>query len=335
LLRSGSVDPNQSSTFRTQRIVMSASEQADVTVAVATVDRPDALGRCLDAILRGDVRPRELIVVDQGHDDQAPAIVRERDTGETLMRYIRQDARGLAASRNAGLLAAQCPVVAVTDDDCVPSSSWIAAVARGFSAANAPQAVTGPVLPLPGKGQGYAVSSRTSLERVDYQGRHAPWLVGTGANLAVRRDLAADIGGYDERLGVGTAGGAGEDLDFLHRLLRAGALIRYEPDAHVYHELQSKQRRRATRSSYGRGVGACCGLWLRNGDLSAVPMLGRWFVLRGRLLARATLRRDWEGMLEEVQVFGGTARGLAYGVRLGGVSGTPRLDRAKNGTDLE
>ncbi len=308
---------------------MSAREQADVTVAVATVDRPDALGRCLDAILTGDVRPRELIVVDQGHDDRAPAIIRERDTGDTLLRYIRQKARGLAASRNAGLLAADSPVVAVTDDDCVPSSSWVAAVAREFSAPNAPQAVTGPVLPLPGKRDGYAVSSRTSLERVDYRGRHSPWLVGTGANLAVRRDLAADIGGYDERLGVGTAGSAGEDLDFIHRLLRAGALIRYEPDALVYHELQRKQRRRETRSSYGRGVGACCGLWLREGDPYAVPILGRWFVMRGRLLARATLRRDWEGVLEEFQVFGGTARGLGYGLRLGGGSGPHRSRRGR------
>lgn len=314
---------------------MSAREQADVTVAVATVDRPDALGRCLDAILTGEVQPRELIVVDQGHDDRAPAIIRERDAGGTLLRYIRQEAHGLAASRNAGLLAADCPVIAVTDDDCVPSSSWIAAVARVFSAPNGPQAVTGPVLPLPGKRNGYAVSSRTSLVRVDYRGRHAPWAVGTGANLAVRRDLAADIGGYDERLGVGTPGGAGEDLDFLHRLLRAGAIIRYEPDACVYHELQAKQRRRETRSSYGRGVGACCGLWLRDGDPYAVPMLGRWLVMRGRLFAGATLRRDWERMLEELLVFGGTARGLGYGVSLGGASGRPRSGRAKTGIRLE
>jgi len=303
---------------------VSAPEQANVTVAVATVDRPDALGRCLDAILTAEVQPRELIVVDQGRDDRAPAIVRDRDGGNTLIRYVRQEARGLAASRNAGLLAADCPVLAVTDDDCVPSPGWVAAIARAFSDPDSPQAVTGPVLPLPGKRDGYAVSSRTSLDRVDYSGRHSPWLVGTGANLAVRRDLAAEIGGYDERLGVGTAGSAGEDLDFLHRLLRAGALIRYEPDALVHHELQTKQRRRATRSSYGRGIGACCALWVRNGDPSAVPVLGRWLLLRGRLLGSAALRRDWERVLEEFLVLGGTARGLGYGVSVRGVTARPR-----------
>ncbi len=303
---------------------MRAREQADVTVAVATVDRPDALRRCLDAILAGEVRPRELIVVDQGDDDRAATLMRDREAAETVMRYVRQEARGLSASRNAGLVAANCRVVAFTDDDCVPSPGWIAAVARVFSAPNPPDAVTGPVLPLAGRRDGYAVSSRTSLERVDYVGRHPPWMVGTGANLAVKRDLAADIGGYDERLGVGTAGAAGEDLDFLHRLLRAGALIRYEPDARLYHELQSKQRRRATRSTYGRGIGACCAMWLRDGDPYAVPLLGRWLVMRGRVLASATLRRDWERALEELLVFGGTARGLGYGVSLRRVSGRQR-----------
>ncbi len=155
---------------------MSAREQTDVTVAVATVDRPDALGRCLDSILAGQTQPRELIVVDQGHDDRAATIIRDRDAADTLLRYVRQETRGLAASRNAGLAAANCSVVAFTDDDCVPSPGWVAAVARVFSAPNPPHAVTGPVLPLPGKPDGYAVSSRTSLARVDYVGRHPPWL---------------------------------------------------------------------------------------------------------------------------------------------------------------
>src|SRR5262249_59428676 len=117
-------------------------------------------------------------------------------------------------------------------------------------------------------------SSRRGTERVEFRGRPLPWLVGTGANIAVRREWASRIGGYDERLGAGTRGGAGEDLDFLYRLLRSGAHVRYEPDALVYHERQSKARRRKTRTSYGRGVGACCALWLRERDAggTAIPV---------------------------------------------------------------
>jgi hypothetical protein len=142
--------------------------------------------------------------------------------------------------------------------------------------------------------------------------------------MAVHRDWWDRIGGFDERLGVGTRGAAGEDLDFLHRLLRAGAVVRYEPRAVVYHERQTKARRRGTRSTYGRGVGACCSAWLRDGDVSGLGILGHWVGMRGRLLAGAARRREWHRVEEELLVLRGTVGGLAYGARLRPVERRPR-----------
>ena len=50
---------------------------ADVSVAIATMNRPAALARCVEAILDGDMKPAELIVVDQG-DHAATARLFER-----------------------------------------------------------------------------------------------------------------------------------------------------------------------------------------------------------------------------------------------------------------
>jgi GT2 family glycosyltransferase len=294
---------------------MKPVDHADVTVAVATVDRPDALARCLDAILNGEVRPREILVVDQGDSERTRMIANERDGHQTRVLHLRQVRRGLAASRNVALRTARYPVLATTDDDCVPGHGWVAALSRALSEAEPPQAVTGPMLPLGDQPGAYAVSSRTSMDRAEYRGFHLPWLVGTGGNISVHRDFALAVGGYDERLGIGSAGCAGEDLDLIYRLLRAGAVVRYEPNALVYHELQSKDRRRDTRSTYGRGVGSCCGLWLRNGDPKALAILGRWVVMRGTLLATAAVGGDSERVREELLVLGGTARGLAYGFK--------------------
>ena len=118
-----------------------------------------------------------------------------------------------------------------------------------------------------------------------------------------------------ERLGAGSPGSAGEDMDLLYRLLRAGARIRYEPEALVFHERQPRERRLASRSAYGRGVGACCGLWLRGRDLHAIPVLGGWLRMRAGMAAGAVRRRQWESLREEMLVLGGTARGLIYGLR--------------------
>jgi len=284
-----------------------------VTVAVATLDRPDSLARCLDALAAGEAPPAEILVVDQGSDDRTRVVAEARGAV-----WIRQERWGLAASRNLALSRASCPVVAVTDDDCVPSPGWVAALQRTFRSPDAPDAVTGPVLPLGPETPGlYAVSSRTRREPGEFQGRVLPWLVGTGANFALRREWIGRAGGYDDRLGAGSAGGAGEDMDLLYRLLRRGARIRYEPEALVYHERQPLERRLATRSSYGRGIGACCGLWLRGGDLHALGVLGRWLALRGALLARALRRGRWDSAREERLVLRGTLAGLLYGLRGG------------------
>lgn len=284
---------------------------ADLTVAVATLDRPQGLARCLEALAAGTVLPAEVIVVDQGREP-APA----PELGLPV-RYLRQERRGLAASRNLALAEARQPVLAVTDDDCVPDPGWVAALERALGSPDL-DAVTGPVLPLGPEQPGlYAVSSRTSAAPADFAGRALPWLVGTGGNFAARRDRLLGAGGFDERLGAGSPGGAGEDMDILYRLLRAGARIRYEPRAVVFHERQPRDRRLASRSAYGRGIGACCGLWLRGRDLHALAVLGGWLRMRGALAAGALRRRQWGGVREELLVLGGTARGLVYGLRSG------------------
>jgi GT2 family glycosyltransferase len=278
---------------------------AGVAVAISTLDRPDGLARCLEALAAGSEQPARTIVVDQG---AAPADAPGAEV-------IRDGRRGLSASRNAGVARAAEPVVAFTDDDCVPSPAWIAAIAGAFGDADPPDAVTGPVLPLGPEAEGtFPVSSRTSRERRELRGRVLPWEVGTGGNLAVRRDWLVDHR-FDERLGAGTAGRAAEDVDLLYRLLRAGASIRYEPDAVVYHERQSAERRRSSRGAYGHGMGAFCALRVSRGDVRPVALLGRWIGMRLGLLARAVRRGSARGVAEELAVLAGTARGLAYGLR--------------------
>ena len=290
-----------------------SGRRSDITVAVATAGRPDALRRCLDALDRGKVQPAEIIVVDQSSDDRTEAMLRDLGARETPIRHLAQEQLGLSASRNAAFAAALTGVTAVTDDDCVPSDDWLATIDDVLAAPERPDAVTGRMLPLGSEAEGYAVSSREDDKATTYRGRQAPWRVGTGANMAVRREWWERVGGYDVRLGVGTRGAAGEDLDFVHRLLRAGAVISYEPRVTMYHQRQTRERRRETRSAYGRGVGASCALWLRDRDLSGVTVLGRWLAMRGGLLAGAARRRDWQRTQEELLVLRGTAAGLAYG----------------------
>jgi glycosyltransferase involved in cell wall biosynthesis len=288
---------------------------ANVSVAVATLDRPEELAECLNELLRGDVLPAEVIVVDQGTDDRAQMVIAQRATASVPIVAVRQHQRGLSVSRNAAIERARQPLLAFTDDDCVPHSGWVGAVESAFTSPVAPDAVTGRVLalgpPIPGT---FVVSPRESARRADFSGKQIPWLVGTGGNFALRREWFARVGRFDERLGVGSPGRAGEDADLFYRLLEQGARFRYEPSAIVYHRRQSRSRRLASRWGYGHGIGALCGLRLRQGDPYAVRILAFWLVTTLRELSGAMVRGEWLEARQRVLGLQGTARGLAYGV---------------------
>ena len=290
-----------------------------ISVAIATRNRPDALALCLDAILAGDTLPAEIVVADQSGDSRTRRVVEQRRCAATRLVYLRHAGSGLGAAQNLAMTRASGAVIAVTDDDCVPERDWVRQVARAFGSDSKVGALTGRILPLAAEASGhYPVATRVSTTRHEFDRPSLPWNVGSGNNFAVRRGWLARIGGNDERLGPGSPGQGGVDMDLFYRLLRAGARIRYEPDLLVYHAQTDRAGRLARRRPYGHGIGACCSLWLRQGDFYALRVLGGWLAMRGRRLLGGLWRREWMLAHEEVLVLLGTIDGLFYGWRVGG-----------------
>jgi hypothetical protein len=60
--------------------------------------------------------------------------------------------------------------------------------------------------------------------------------VGSGCSLAVRRELALGLGGFDEALDLGEVLPGGGDHDLLWRVLESGHDVVYEPAAFARHE---------------------------------------------------------------------------------------------------
>lgn len=297
---------------------VSTKGYAELSVAIATMDRPQGLARCLAALDSGVLLPAEVVVVDQSSGDDTEFLVTRQRRGLAPVRYVRQARRGLSASRNTGVQEASYPVIAMTDDDCIPAPDWVAILAGSFVSPEV-NAVSGRVLPYGQEAPGtYAVASRLHPERVRFDRKCPPWLAGSGGNFSVRREDWSDVGGFDERLGAGSAGQAAEDMDFIYRLLAAGKRILYEPAAVIYHERQDIRRRVATRWTYGYGVGAACGKWLRGGDLYALRLLAGWTVWRGREFLGAVRRGHPEARRESRLMLQGTAAGFGYGLGLGG-----------------
>ena len=217
-----------------------------VCVVVCSRDRSEHLAACLDALLPLIRAQDEIVVVDSASLDFRTGQV----AFDHRVRLVRCERPGLSHARNAGLAAADRDIVAFTDDDCRPQPGWTAALAEAFGASEVSFAF-GQVV---GSADGVPVSVtiRGEPQRIDAECELAS--IGHGANMAFRRSALRTIGGFDEVLGAGGPLRAGEDKDAVWRLLCAGHIGAYVPDAIVEHVLW-RGRRQAVRLSYGYGLG--------------------------------------------------------------------------------
>ena len=236
------------------QIVSTDSKRAiqPVSIVVPTHERPDDLARCLESLSRLGDATCELIVVDSGPTTNRTAAV----TSRFGVCHVVEPLPGLNRARNAGVAAARFDIVAFVDDDVVVSQTWLAAI-RACFADPAVGCATGLVLPLELETEAQEEFEVYSQHRRDLQ-RHvysrnslrssAAGLVGMGANMAFRRDLLLTLGEFDLRFGPVACTRAGDETDMFARILDAGWLIVYTPDAYVWH----RHRRHCARGAIVR-----------------------------------------------------------------------------------
>jgi GT2 family glycosyltransferase len=165
---------------------------------------------------------------------------------EYRFRYVLEKRPGLDRARNTGIVESNAEIIAFIDDDAIADPEWLNGLACAFACPDTVCA-TGLVLPSEletvsqelfevyygGFGRGFRRRNMTP----DAAWKYAPyWLsVGTGCNMAFRREVFDRVGLFDVALDVGTPTGGAGDLDMFHRVVRAGYTIAYRPEALVYH----------------------------------------------------------------------------------------------------
>ena len=266
----------------------------------------------------GTALPAEVLIINQGKFHLVESAIKLfRLQQSTPIVHCSQPPRGLSAARNLATNQANCPIIAFTDDDCVPDPNWLAHIERMLISNPIADAVTGSIQPLESGHPGeFPISIRTGRKGMKFQGRTMPWHVGSGGNFAIRRTWLFLVGGFDERLGAGSPGKAAEDTDLFYRLLRADAVIQYEPELVIYHERQDATRLIRSFWNYSYGIGAFSAKHARKGDPYAAYMLCVWLFWLVWRTASSILRRNRIYAGEGLLSIRGCRHGLAYGFRL-------------------
>lgn len=239
-----------------------------VSVVISTRDRPDHIARCLLALLAQQYPAYEVIVVDNAPATSATFdLIYQQHAQEPRIRYVREDRPGPSAGRNRGIVEARGEIIAITDDDVVVDTYWLAELAQGFEAAENVACVTGLLLPLaletPAQFLLGSYYTKGFSQRIFDLHEHRwkkpafPYIIGacgTGASMAFTAAFLQKAGGFDPAMGPATPTYGGEDLALLFRVIIQKYRLVYEPASLLYHQDRPSYMD-LQKQMYGYGVG--------------------------------------------------------------------------------
>jgi glycosyltransferase involved in cell wall biosynthesis len=269
-----------------------------VAVLISTHQRQHYLTELLRTLEQQELPKNqfEVVIVDDGSTDGTWDIL-SGAAAETEMRLLvlrHAPNRGPAAARNEAAACARAPLIAFTDDDCLPTPAWLPAMLDAF---------------VPGVDvvQGCVRAEPTQLQQSGpwdhtiWVGRPSPFF--ETCNVAYHRTVFEAVGGFDARdpflTPLGESRGFGEDAELAWRAVRTGARPTFAQDALVHHRCVPEGfagwLRRQRHISGFPGLARRSELvarWLRGG-VFLTPQSAAFDALVAGVVVAATLRRPW------------------------------------------
>ena len=221
-------------------------KELTVSIVVVSRGRPEALHRCLLGISQLFYHPFEVVVV---ADAQGCAAASQYARHIKLVTF---DQANISAARNVGLDHAGGQIVAFIDDDAVPEPSWLDHLIAPFSRTSV-DAAGGWVRGRNGisfQNQSRSVDPNGNQVSIVHPGPDPLVLQGSiqvaprteGTNMAWRRSVLADLGGFNAAYRYFL-----DETDLNVRLARHGGTTALVPLAQVHHGYSASARRRNDR----------------------------------------------------------------------------------------
>ncbi|MGD1019103.1 MAG: glycosyltransferase [Verrucomicrobiia bacterium] len=205
-----------------------------ISVVVVAYKIGSGLIRCLDSLATSENPPHEIIVVDNGGNEDIAAELARRP-----ILHIRVGFNViLAEGRNIGVHFARAPIVSFVDDDAIAAEGYLASVMEAFETFDI-HAFRGKVLPKsdhPNNGRAlhYNMGDLPIPAEIDTEG-----------NSAFRADTWRKFGGQDPLL----FGGEGTELSYRMAKELGDSSVIYWPFAVIHHDYAVTDAKLAAKQS--------------------------------------------------------------------------------------
>ncbi len=196
-----------------------------ISIIIPNYNGSRTIGKCLDSIFSSDDPDREVIVVDDGSEDGSLDIIRKYPCRVvTLEKHA-----GASAARNAGAHCSRGDVLFFTDADCLLNADTMRILRDSLAALPAHVVLGGTYTLIPYDAGFFSRFQSVFVNYFETKNRDNPDYIATHA-MAVRAETFKRIGGFKEDFLPIL-----EDVEFCHRLRRAGCLLIIEPALQIQH----------------------------------------------------------------------------------------------------
>lgn len=224
----------------------------EVGVVIPMFNAAATIEETLDSVQAQTYPSLDIVVVDDGSTDGSPDLVVKRAKCDPRLRLIRQENSGVAAARNAGVLALDCQYLAFVDADDLWAPDKISLQMAALTEAGETAGLVYTWFAL--------IDDRSSVVSLDkqprFEGRVLRALcsgnfIGNGSSMLVRRSVFEAVNGFDSALRDQDAQGC-EDLRFglaAAELTEFRVVPRYMTGYRVTHDNMSSDVLRMWRSA--------------------------------------------------------------------------------------
>jgi len=230
------------------------------------------------------MRPGVIVLSHQGREGSMDAMLEEFTQYGVPVQYLRSNQVGKATGQNAGIRAVTTRFFATTDDDCIVDVRWVEEISLALGKYPG-EIITGRVLAsAPGAPSVTTFDTPRVYRKFPLEGGHF-----TGGNFAASLQVFNDVGPFDETPLLRFC----EDIEWSHRAMAKGYLIRYIPQVTITHlHWRDEGDIAQVYSQYARSQGGWIGRKLRAGDLWFMKLLLFELARGSKRWALGTLRHD-------------------------------------------
>ncbi len=224
-----------------------------ISAIICTYKRYDLLKKAIDSLIHQSIplSEFEILVIDNTPNARSGKgkVFSDRYGEVSNLKYLFEDIPGLSNARNVGTRESTAEIIAFLDDDAIASEHWLEQIILGFQSFEKVGVVGGKISPL------WELERPAWLDEnlkgyvsiVDWGGRlrvasEDEWFA--GANIAFKRSLLEECGGFSTSLGRVGAGNvllSNEEIQVLNYVKKSGYQSVYAPEASVDHLVEKSR----------------------------------------------------------------------------------------------